>query len=611
MTVDRLRDAAHDKPGWAAILIELADALDQLGGVEIHDVKEKFATLRVAATVTDPAHRDAADQLIDAAEKTSARTCIRCGAPGHRDDAWHWILTLCGDCSARRTEERVAAALSGRRRTRWPRPHLAHATGWAQLLTELRRDLDRIDPELFVMRVDAPDGVLRLQFWASRHELREQVQARIDETVAATDRTCSRCGDPGEGRTVADFWTQPLCESCDDLRRFRQSYGLWHDGRTVDDLAAGWSRWPVGAPVLLQLPDGQLVEVGYPEQVQVVCVRSGEELTWVPGRGCGRRRGRWCGTGDDPETGATSDAAMKRRTEAMADTFASLTTLRVGGPIKNLVTATSIEALTAAVRGADATGEPVLLVGGGSNLLVSDDGFDGTVVLVRTRGVTIDGDLVTVAAGENWDGFVAEMTDHGRGQLAPLSGIPGTVGAAPIQNIGAYGADVAEHLLAVTVYDRQCHTVREISTADCGFGYRTSIFKHDPRFVVLSVTFWLPAAAAVPVRYPQLADALGVAVPADTVREAVLKLRRSKAMVLDAADHDTWSAGSFFINPVVADGSTGQAALSTKHTLAITNRGGATAADLLELAAVIRSGVAARFGVGLEPEPHLVGCGLR
>lgn len=339
---------------------------------------------------------------------------------------------------------------------------------------------------------------------------------------------------------------------------------------------------------------------------------------------------------------------MKRRTEAMADTFASLTTLRVGGPIKNLVTATSIEELVTAARNSDA-----LLVGGGSNLLVSDDGFDGTVVLVRTREVTIGGDLVTVAAGENWDGFVAEMTDHGCGQLAPLSGIPGTVGAAPIQNIGAYGADVAEHLLAVTVYDRQCHTVREISTADCGFGYRTSIFKHDPRFVVLSVTFWLPAAAAVPVRYPQLADALGVAVgatvPADTVREAVLELRRSKAMVLDAADHDTWSAGSFFINPVVAEapvaaagcptypadggrmklsaawlieqagfgkgyalaGGTGQAALSTKHTLAITNRGRATAADLLELAAMIRDKVAARFGVMLEPEPHLVACGLR
>lgn len=281
MTVDRLRDAAHDKPGWAAILIELADALDRLGGVEIHDVKEKFATLRVAATVTDPDLRTATYQLIDAAEEASAGTCIRCGAPGHRDDAWHWILTLCGDCSARRTEERVAAALSGRRRTRWPRPHLAHATGWAQLLTELRRDLDRVDPELYVMRVDAPNGSLRVQFWTSRHALRKQVQARIDEVIVVTDATCARCGDPGAKRAVADFWTQPLCDSCDELRRFRQSYGLWHDGRTVDDLAAGWERWPETAPVLLQLPDGQLVEVGYPEQVQVVCVRSGEELRWV------------------------------------------------------------------------------------------------------------------------------------------------------------------------------------------------------------------------------------------------------------------------------------------------------------------------------------------
>ena len=281
MTIDRLRDAADHMPGWTAILLGLADALDQLGGVEIHDVKEKFATLRVAATVTDPDLRTAAYQLIDAAEEASARTCIRCGAPGRRDDAWHWILTLCDNCSARRSEERVATALAARRRTRWPRPHLAHATGWVQVLTDLRRDLESIDPELYVMRVDAPNGSLRVQSWSSRRELRAAVQSRIDAAVVAADATCGRCGTPGRKRPVGDFWTQPLCDPCDELRRFRQSHGLWHDGRTVDDLAASWERWPETAPVLLQMPDGTLAEAGYPEQVQVVCVATGDGLAWV------------------------------------------------------------------------------------------------------------------------------------------------------------------------------------------------------------------------------------------------------------------------------------------------------------------------------------------
>lgn len=195
-------------PGWASILTSLADALDQLDpAVEVRDVKEKFGMLRVAVSVSDPALRAVAEQLIDAAEQESVRTCIQCGAPGQWDDRWHWILTLCAACSDVRTEQRVTAALSGRRRTRWPRPHLAHATGWVALLTDLRRDLDRIDPELYVMRIDAPNGALRVQFWASQRELREAVQSRIDEAVTSADATCARCGTPGEKRPVGEFWT--------------------------------------------------------------------------------------------------------------------------------------------------------------------------------------------------------------------------------------------------------------------------------------------------------------------------------------------------------------------------------------------------------------------
>ena len=323
-------------------------------------------------------------------------------------------------------------------------------------------------------------------------------------------------------------------------------------------------------------------------------------------------------------------------------TFAALTTLHLGGPIRNLVTAASVDELIGAARDAEA-----MIVGGGSNLLVSDEGFDGTVVLVRTRGVDVDGDLVTVAAGENWDGFVATMLEAGRGQLAALSGIPGSVGATPIQNVGAYGADVSQFIGHVTAYDRSQGRLHEIPAADCGFGYRTSVFKLSRRFVVVSVTFRLPVCQTVPVTYPQLADALGLQVgqeaAADEVRETVLQLRRSKGMVLDDGDHDTWSAGSFFINPVLPEvpaaagdcqswpdpagrklsaawliekagfgrgytvpGGTGQAALSGKHTLAITNRGAATTADVLELAATIRDGVREKFGVTLEPEPLLV-----
>ena len=329
--------------------------------------------------------------------------------------------------------------------------------------------------------------------------------------------------------------------------------------------------------------------------------------------------------------------------ERPGPTFAAITTLRVGGPIGNLVTAESADDLVDAACDAEA-----LIVGGGSNLLVGDEGFEGTVVLVRTRGVDIDGDRVTVAAGENWDDFVAAMLAAGRGQLAPLSGIPGSIGATPIQNVGAYGADVSQVIDRVAVYDRRQGCVREITSAACRFGYRTSVFKNSRRFVVVSATFLLPVVRTVSVVYPQLAAALEVPVgheaAAGDVREAVLRLRRSKGMVLDDGDHDTWSAGSFFVNPVLTEvpaalsdcpswpdpaghklsaawlieqagfgrgftipGGTGRASLSGKHTLALTNRGGASAAEILELAATIRDGVQKKFNVILEPEPQLVG----
>ena len=337
--------------------------------------------------------------------------------------------------------------------------------------------------------------------------------------------------------------------------------------------------------------------------------------------------------------------------------LAELTTLRLGGPPRRLVTATTTEELVAAVSAADDAGEAVLLVAGGSNLVVADDGFAGTVVRIATRGVreesdTCGGAMVNVAAGEVWDDLVATAVERGWLGIEALSGIPGSVGATPVQNVGAYGQEVAQTIASVRCWDRVDRAYRTLAAADCGFGYRTSRFKRDPgRFVVLEVTFQLRLGdLGAPVRYAELARALGVEVgqraPAAAVREAVLGLRRGKGMVLDAADHDTWSAGSFFTNPVLPaevaatlpdgaprweqpDGSVKTSAawliehagfakgfgservsLSTKHTLALTNRGGAATADLLALAGEVRRGVQKRFGVRLENEPVLVGCAI-
>lgn len=337
-------------------------------------------------------------------------------------------------------------------------------------------------------------------------------------------------------------------------------------------------------------------------------------------------------------------------------TLADLTTLRVGGAPRELVTVTNRKELLGSIRDCDARGEPFLLIGGGSNIVAADSGFAGTVVLVRSRGmdVSVDscgGAWVEVAAGEPWDEFVATAVDSAWIGVEALSGIPGSVGATPIQNVGAYGQEVASTIARVEVFDRSTDQVTWQPVGDCEFGYRTSLFKRTmsargvPRFVVLSVAFQCARGdMSAPIGYRELADRLGVhlgdRVPSIAVREAVLDLRRDKGMVWDLTDHDTWSVGSFFINPVLSAreaeslppsaprwvqengavkisaawlvqqagfakgfGLTDAVRLSTKHTLAITNRGGATAAEVLALGDHIASGVRARFGLDLNREP--------
>jgi UDP-N-acetylmuramate dehydrogenase len=344
------------------------------------------------------------------------------------------------------------------------------------------------------------------------------------------------------------------------------------------------------------------------------------------------------------------------------DVLADLTTLRVGGPAARLVTVTTNDELVDAVREVDDADEPLLILAGGSNLLVSDDGFDGTVVRIATTGVEVtssdscSGMSLQVAAGEPWDDVVRRAVAEGWVGIEALSGIPGSTGATPVQNVGAYGQEVAQTISSVRTWDRAEQRVRTFAVGECGFTYRGSQFKVTQRFVVIDVTFQLPFGdRSGPIGYADLARGLGVElgarVPLAEAREAVLAQRRARGMVLDADDHDTWSAGSFFTNPILSSsafatlvqraeatgagdppsypadtgvktsaawlidragfgkgfGLPGPAALSTKHTLALTNRGGATAADLVRLAGQIRDGVRDHFGVTLEPEPRLVG----
>jgi UDP-N-acetylmuramate dehydrogenase len=294
------------------------------------------------------------------------------------------------------------------------------------------------------------------------------------------------------------------------------------------------------------------------------------------------------------------------------------------------------------------------VLGGGSNLVAPDDGFDGTVLRVSTHGLAEAPQAehaLLVEAGVDWDHVVALAVQEGYAGIEALSGIPGQVGAAPIQNIGAYGQDLAQTVAWVRALDRSTGDVVVVDNAACRFTYRHSVFKSTDRYVVLAVALALEHSRdGAPVRYAELARRLGVEVgdrvPSADVRAAVLELRRGKGMVLDPGDHDTWSAGSFFTNPVLSaedaarllpdeaprwpegDGVKASAAwliersgfakgygpgpvtLSTKHTLALTNRGGATTADLLALAREVRDGVRGRFGITLENEPVILGAEL-
>jgi UDP-N-acetylmuramate dehydrogenase len=325
--------------------------------------------------------------------------------------------------------------------------------------------------------------------------------------------------------------------------------------------------------------------------------------------------------------------------------LADLTTLAVGGPIDRLLEVTDADELVAAVRDADEAGRPLLVLGGGSNVVAPDDGWPGDVVAVRTCGIARTGDALTVQAGHDWDELVAFTVENDLAGMEALSGIPGSTGATPVQNVGAYGQEVAQTITAVRVYDRAEKSERTLSPVECGFAYRDSRLKRHPaRFVVLDVTFALhPGELSRPVGYAELARTLGVELgetaPLADVRDAVIGLRRGKGMVLDPGDPDSRSAGSFFTNPIVpaaqavdgcpgwpaADGHIklsaawlvqhagfgrgtrqGNVGTSSRHSLALTTEPGATAAELLAFADTIIDAVREQFGVTLVPEPTAV-----
>ncbi|MFM9369300.1 UDP-N-acetylmuramate dehydrogenase [Streptomyces sp. Da 82-17] len=343
--------------------------------------------------------------------------------------------------------------------------------------------------------------------------------------------------------------------------------------------------------------------------------------------------------------------------------LAPLTTFRLGGPATRLITATSDAEVISAVREADASGTPLLVIGGGSNLVISDKGFDGTALRIATKGFELDGTKLELAAGEVWTDAVARTVEAGLAGVECLAGIPGSAGATPIQNVGAYGQEVSSTITEVVAYDRRAGETVTLRNADCAFSYRHSRFKADPeRYVVLRVRFELEDAdgLSAPLKYAETARALGVEagdrVPLASARETVLKLRAGKGMVLDPEDHDTWSAGSFFTNPILTEGEftafharvldrlgadaqppafpdgnghvktsaawlidkagfvkgygEGPARISTKHTLALTNRGEATTEDLLALAREVVAGVRDAFGITLVNEPVTVGVSL-
>jgi len=329
--------------------------------------------------------------------------------------------------------------------------------------------------------------------------------------------------------------------------------------------------------------------------------------------------------------------------------LAPLTTLGIGGPAKFFARAESVDDVREALAFAESERLPLLVLAGGSNVLIPDAGFDGVVVHLELRGITIESEdpesvIVNVAAGERWDDFVDFAVASGWAGVECLSGIPGSAGATPIQNVGAYGQDVSETIIRVEVLERATGRVIDLTNSDCRFAYRSSIFKTaaKDRYVVISVTFRVRPGAPATVRYPELLaylDERGVTLDdLGAVREAVIAIRKRKGMVLDPHDPDTRSDGSFFMNPIVPpervpegaphfpspDGvklsaawlieqagfhkgfAHGNVGISTKHTLAIVNRGGGTAAEVLELVRTIQERVRERFGVELQPEPVFV-----
>ncbi|HCP72217.1 MAG TPA: UDP-N-acetylenolpyruvoylglucosamine reductase [Actinobacteria bacterium] len=336
--------------------------------------------------------------------------------------------------------------------------------------------------------------------------------------------------------------------------------------------------------------------------------------------------------------------------------LSSFTTLRVGGPARKIIHAHSEAELIEFVKAADSAKEPILILGGGSNLLISDAGFAGTVIRVESKGNALDynacsGGLIEVSAGEDWDKFVEISIEKGFADLESLSGIPGTVGGAPIQNIGAYGHEISETIARVKTYDRSKGKVKTFTNTECKFSYRNSIFKEQPgRYVILTVTFQLrKGAQSLPITYAELAKQLSVnigdQVEVTKVREAVLKLRASKGMLINL-ENEIYSAGSFFVNPILSKSAADQlpadaprwpqndgkvktsaawlmehsgvikgeklagAQISDKHVLALTNSGDATAEDIVELAKKARKKVYEKFGIKLEAEVQLVGVNL-
>ncbi|WIK83844.1 UDP-N-acetylmuramate dehydrogenase [Pseudoglutamicibacter albus] len=363
--------------------------------------------------------------------------------------------------------------------------------------------------------------------------------------------------------------------------------------------------------------------------------------------------------------------------------LSDITTMGVGGPADCFIVARTREEILKAVQEADAAGTPLLIVGGGSNLVIADEGYRGTVLQIATHGITVgdstvgedtataggavDGTVpVTIEAGHPWDEAVAWTVEHELGGLEALSGIPGAAGATPVQNVGAYGADVSNTLLSIEAWDRHEGRLVTMQASELDLTYRNSVLKRatqngSPRWVVLAVTFGLKRGEALPVAYDQLARALnvelGTRVSLADVREAVLGLRRSKGMVVDPQDPDTNSCGSFFMNPIVEESLTsalpadaprypagkdghvklsaawlidhagyhkgfgmkgqpgeeiagGRASLSSKHTLAVTNQGGASCADVVALARAVRAGVKDAWGIELHHEPLLIGTSL-